>query len=244
MIVKRIKRFFSRLREKINEINGKLNLNSVMNADNLAMLQIEGLSDDIGYIPFTEYSLSPYTIAHILNDIIINDRKTIVEFGSGTSSIYISKLIKSNNLDAYLYSIDHDKNWQELLNVRYLNDSKQVVFVHAPLVETKNGVLESQKWYDEIILKEVIQSNKKVDLIIVDGPPGDVSDFARYPAINFIINNLSDTGAVLIDDTHREYEIRIVKDLVKKYGFISNKSMRHNMLTRGVGFNTNPIGRI
>ena len=51
----------------------------------------------------------------MLNDIVTNDRKSIVEFGSGMSTIMIGRLIKNNGLDSRLVTVEHDKGWVDVL---------------------------------------------------------------------------------------------------------------------------------
>jgi precorrin-6B methylase 2 len=215
-----------------------------MQADILSYAQITAALVSKKYIPITEYSLRPYTIAHILNDIIINKRKTIIEFGSGSSTVFIASLIEKNNLNAKLYSVDHDKNWLDLLRKNYLSDNDSVHFIHAALTKTKNGILPEQNWYDEQIIYNIFNDIEKADLIIIDGPPGDVNDYARYPAVNFINNFLKEEGAIIVDDISRDFEKRIVNDLVELHGYKENRSLWHSMLTKRFGFCTNPLGRV
>jgi hypothetical protein len=191
----------------------------------------------------TEYSLRPYTIAHILNDILINKRKIIVEFGSGVSTILIQSINKTYNLDLQLFSFDHDNNWQNTLHDLYLNKNDDSVdLIHAPLAKTMNGVKDEQLWYDEGIVNEKL-SNIKADLIIIDGPPGGYqNEYARYPAIEIVKKYLNIEGMVLVDDISRAHEKRIVEDL-ESLGFEANWSLRHCMLSKSFGFNTNPFGK-
>lgn len=238
-----------KLKKKIIQYNSIL-VNSVsyhelskhMNADILAYAQLSKLLGD-QYIPITEYSLRPYTIAHILNDIIINKRKIIVEFGSGISTIFINHLNKKYNLDIKLFSIDHDQSWQHTLRKLYLNKNDDSVdLIHAPLGPTKNGVKDEQLWYEEQIVNQKL-ANIKADLIIIDGPPGgEQNEYARYPAIEIVKNNLNIEGIVLVDDISRVQEKKIVSDL-ERLGFNANWSLRHCMLSKSVGFNTNPFGK-
>lgn len=142
-----------------------------------------------------------------------------------------------------LSSIDHDKEWQSSLQNQMRHPTENVEFINAPLTPTNNGVLKVQHWYDEERLREMITQKGKADLVIIDGPPGDINDYARYPAVNFVAHNLTNDGLVIVDDTDRDFEQRIVKDLVKDHGFIENPSFRHVALSKIAGFNTNPIGR-
>ncbi|WMW23235.1 class I SAM-dependent methyltransferase [Methanolobus mangrovi] len=145
----------------------------------------------------------------ILNEIIINGRKEIVEFGSGISTIYIAKLLKEHG--GRLNSFEHDENWvhiiTKLLKENNLNKSVSVNF--APLSKSK-FCLDNCKWYDENIVRSKIIT--PVDLIIVDGPPAYLNDLAlsRYPAIPCIHSKLSDDYCIILDDIDRSGEEQII----------------------------------
>ena len=242
MILKKIKNKIRQFDEFKSYNHKALELSRVMNADILAMTQLNGLLNG-EYLPITEYSLRPYTIVHILNEILINNRKTIVEFGSGISTIAISYLIKQKGLNVKLLSFDHDDKWQEAINYKYIKEnSGEIEMVHAPLSTTTNGINEGQRWYDEGIIHNKLK-NQKIDMIIIDGPLGGLNKFARYPAISIVKKYLDKNGLVVVDDITRPDEKRIVEDLISE-GFLSNWSFRHCMLTKLISYNTNPLGRV
>ncbi|PYE82143.1 hypothetical protein DFQ11_102724 [Winogradskyella epiphytica] len=72
---------------------------------------ISRLFPEPNFIPFTDWSISPSVILHILNDIVINKRQHIIEFGSGASTLYIAQLIRTLNLPAQLYSVESSEEW-------------------------------------------------------------------------------------------------------------------------------------
>ncbi|MFI1745061.1 hypothetical protein [Thalassobellus sediminis] len=103
------------LTNSFSQINYKYKLNRFFSEDILSFNSLGTLIYNYPYIPFTRGSLRPFCLNHIINDIIINDRKQIIEFGSGIAKILIGRLIKKNNLDATLTSIEHDLEWFKLL---------------------------------------------------------------------------------------------------------------------------------
>lgn len=50
--------------------------------ENIALQLLDSLKPINTFLPATTWSLNPSTIVHILNDILINERKNIIEFGS------------------------------------------------------------------------------------------------------------------------------------------------------------------
>lgn len=123
------------------------------------------------------------------------DDSTILELGSGHGTSVLAKHYK-------MFSIEH--------NIRFVNKYDST-YVHAPLI---NG------WYDIKIVKEFLQ-NLKYDCILVDGPPGDLSN----GRIGFFDNlNLFNTDVmIVIDDTNRSKELQLVNDV---YNSIVNNSDR------------------
>ena len=53
------------------------------------------LSGDM-IIPYNSWSISPRAMMVIINHILINDVKDIVEFGTGISTIFLNNLSKKN----------------------------------------------------------------------------------------------------------------------------------------------------
>ncbi|WP_051205404.1 class I SAM-dependent methyltransferase [Salinimicrobium xinjiangense] len=175
------------------------------------------------YLPLNGGAMRPMGIAYILNEILINNRKNILEFGAGISTILIARLIKKNNLGIQLHTIEHNKEWiidlQRMLEDEGLSD--HVVFIHSDLKVDSN--IENCKWYDENLLIKKLEK-MFFDLVIIDGPPADIPkiSFSRYPIINFIEKRLEKDFCIFLDDANRIGERKLVQDL--KILFPKNKS--------------------
>lgn len=172
-------------------------------------------SDTSVYIPITKWAISPSTITHVLNDIIIEDRKCIVEFGSGISTIYIAKLLKSNKIKASFYSVESNSDWVEKIKkqLELLDLASYVTFIYAPIQPIRDSFsLGDQKlWYDIDVLNEHLISIKDIDLVLVDGPYGGLTPHARYSAVPYLKDKLAKSYAVFLDDVHRKGEKSIIK---------------------------------
>jgi len=169
------------------------------------------------FMASTNMSMSPVTIYHILNEIIINNRSRIIEFGSGNSTICIAALLSKLNLKAKFYSIDDDNNWLESIKQSLiLNEvsGADIEFIHAPIKETTQFVSTLSpffNWYDTNILENKI-GNEEFDLIIIDGPKGTLCPFSRFPAIPFLVNHLANSYSLFLDDIDRMHENTILKE--------------------------------
>ncbi|UXX81112.1 class I SAM-dependent methyltransferase [Reichenbachiella carrageenanivorans] len=194
------------------------------------------------YFPQTNWSLRPATLVHILNDITINQRKRIVDFGCGASTIYMAKHIKCSNLDAKIYAIDESQEWIDvmLIFLKQENLDEIVTFVHAPLAKSELSISEENKWYNQNTLKHAIGKDK-IDLAIVDGPVGNSSPFARYGAIPFLKEIFAERYSVFLDDADRKEELIIVNQWEKLLNVSVQDYNRYKVFTTDQQFSTRPL---
>lgn len=175
--------------------------------------QISKLFPEPNFIPYTDWSISPSVILHILNDIVINKRQNIIEFGSGASTLYIAQLIKILKLPCQLFSVESSQEWLSNMQkeVSHHGLEEIITFIYAPMtaVPKELGFLNQELWYDSKKITTALKSTQEFDLVIVDGPFGSSTPFARYSAIPFLQNRLSNEYGVFLDDAQREEERQI-----------------------------------
>lgn len=217
------------------------------NDDAYALQIIHKLFPESCYLPFTPFSLNPYTIIHILNDILFNDRKQIVEFGGGISTIIISRFIKVNNLNTKILSIDNNESWQKIIfkEVEKYDCSNNLSQICCNIVEHENKdlkVYDNDFWYDYKKVKNSIDKlETKIDLVIVDGPSTSTSKFVRYPALPTIQSKLATSTSIFLDDIKRPAEKEILEkwnDLIK--GKLTFEKM-YGTIILGDSFSTKPL---
>jgi methyltransferase family protein len=192
------------------------------------------------YLPFTNSALRPLCLAYILNDIVVNSRKTILEFGSGISTIMMSRLIKLNNTGTRIVSVEHDRGWADVVQayIRREGLEKIASVLHAPLTHCPVAV-GSNLWY-ELDANSGIFKNAFFDMVVVDGPPAyEMSkEMSRYPALPFIYEKLADKCSVFLDDADRWGEKEIISRWEKEYAIrlqIIDDSFAYTL--RGDNFN-------
>ena len=193
-------------------------------AESFSLMQINTLFQDKPfYFPHNHFSLAPSAIAHILNEIIIRGCRNIIEFGSGLSTYYIAQLIHIQKLECNFYSVENDNNWIHILKSQMdgLGTGQYVSFIYAPFCQTdKCNLSENQVWYNTKVLDKEIKADK-MDMVIIDGPGGATSKFARYPAIPYLLPRIHENTSVFLDDIHRNDEYKILNEwqklLNKKY---------------------------
>lgn len=118
-------------------------------------------------------------------------QKTILEFGSGIGTEYLLEHYK-------VCSIEHDMNFVQVRGQFHTCN-------HVPI---KNG------WYDKTILKGIL-TDQHFDLILVDGPPGDLREG--------ILNNLhllqTINCPVIFDDVDRELDFKTMNTFCDRLNF-------------------------
>ncbi|WP_298236987.1 class I SAM-dependent methyltransferase [uncultured Algibacter sp.] len=175
------------------------------------------------YLPLNGGALRPVCIAYILNEITINQRNNILEFGSGISTIMMARLLKKNKLNAKIVTIEHNEVWAKNLK-DYLKNEELLQFVEMVRVDLKEittafGVVN---WYDygkvSIALKEM-----KFDLIIIDGPPANNSKlkYSRFPALDKLEANFKSDFCLVLDDVNRKGEQELVEFYKEKNNHVN-----------------------
>jgi hypothetical protein len=213
--------------------------------DDLYAWQILGpLTVGYPYLPFTGATAHPVCLARLLNDIVVNRRRSIIELGAGISTVLIGRLFQKNRLDARLMAVDHDGGWistlEDLLKAEKL--SEHIELVHAPLVPC---ALEGADlpWYDVSRLKERIGTTR-FDLAFVDGPPAfePGKQLARYPALPFLLPHLADRFSIFLDDTVRAGEQEVLARWAKlsPVPFVKARG-GFAIATKGASFFTDPL---
>lgn len=167
------------------------------------------------YLPWSGASIRPTALVYLLNDIIINEKNTIAECGSGLSTIYIASLFKQLGIkDKHIYSIDHDAGWLKIIESELKKHKldEYAHLVHAPLCASDITYKSDLEWYDTAILDRDMPENS-IDLLFVDGPPAKIKgqEWARYPALPYFWDRLSDNFSIVVDDADRKGETLIIK---------------------------------
>ena len=128
--------------------------------------------------------------------------KLIFEFGSGVSTIILANNLKETGGDIFVF--DESLKWIENIYKKCSSVIDNIIFMFSPHKEKIN--------YQ--IFTENININKKIDLLVIDGPTED-----RFTEkANQLYDNLisSDTICV-IDDTDREINDIEAQKLAEKH---------------------------
>jgi hypothetical protein len=135
-------------------------------------------------IPWINYPMIRFLEERLTDDL------NVFEFGSGYSTLFYAKKVKS------ITSLEYDKNWFELIT--------SMVPKNAQLIYKKKDI-------DGEYCRTIHIANKKYDVIIIDGRD-------RVNCIKQSFSALSLQGVIILDDSQRErYKKGIV--LANEKGF-------------------------
>ncbi len=176
--------------------------------DTFALIALQDFA--LGYLPWSQSSIRPSALVCLLNDIKVNQRRTIVEFGSGVSTMFMAELIKDSD-DRRLLSFEHDEGWSasvnDWLDRRGLAGAARCV--HAPLRPCAGYDLP---WYDVEVVRRAL-GERAVDCLLCDGPPAYASGsgMARLPAVPIVREFLAGEFSIILDDIQRHHERRVAR---------------------------------
>jgi predicted O-methyltransferase YrrM len=169
-----------------------------------AFIQLTQLLDFKAPIPSTRsWAASPDLLLTIAETITKYRPGLVVELGSG-----VSTLVAAKSGARKVISIDNSEEFGGKTAALMKNHKVRGVEIRiAPLQPYANG----STWYDLSKIKDL----KKIDLLIIDGPPGSKNPEARYPALTELKDKLSPKAVVIIDDVHREGERKLADDFAR-----------------------------
>ena len=173
-------------------------------------MSYQSLEDLLGLekkLPVTEnWSAAADFLQLISEYCLLNKPRVIVECSSGTSSLVLAQCCHVNRL-GHVYSLENGDEFLEQtsrqLEAFLLTDYCDVI--HAPLRDVPLGDKAFQ-WYDAGGLPD-----EKIDMLVIDGPPGFIQKHSRYPALPLLGDKLAEHCIIFLDDAAREDELELVE---------------------------------
>lgn len=180
------------------------------------MVSYQELEKLLGFsttLPVVEKWSAAADFLKIISDYCLQNKpETIVECSSGTSSLVLSQCCQINQY-GHVYSLENGEEFvtrtQDYLATHLFE--KYCNIIHAPLKGYHLGS-EQYQWYDLKNLPDI-----KIDMLVVDGPPGFLQDKSRYPALPLLHDLMSENCTVFLDDAAREDEQEIVSTWLREY---------------------------
>ncbi len=167
-------------------------------------------------LPATSWSMRFVNLHAILHLLDQYQPSQIVEFGSGLSTIMCAGWLREQGRGKIM-SFEHDVNWGQETQ-RQLKSVDLMQFADVCCVDLKPSpdAVGGCPWYD---IQEPLKGVGPIDFVIVDGPPAGVAEarLSRYPALPALLDKLSATALVVLDDANRAGEREIVEKWLAEY---------------------------
>jgi predicted O-methyltransferase YrrM len=144
----------------------------------------------------------------VLNEIAFGGRTSIIELGSGMSTVVISRLLAERG--GSLVSVEHEPQWAGIVRAQLeLENLGTVAQIEGATLEPHELSLDGAPWYSADAIATLPSA---ADLLLVDGPPGygEGMSLSRYPALPALADRLTPGAVVILDDADREGEQQIV----------------------------------
>jgi predicted O-methyltransferase YrrM len=210
----------TRLREAVNRQERELRLSIMDQVDDQVVL-LEDYMQLMRLVPMHlpmprpgTWAASEDLLLWLAGFVLEHRPGTVVDLGSGQSSVWMAAAMRTAGYDGRVIGVDHDaafaQGTREL--ARRQGVDTWLTVIEAPLREQEIAG-RAVRWYDLDALGEV----EGIDLLCVDGPPGQGTSQARWPALPALHDRLRPGATVVLDDMIRRDEQEILDDWVSRY---------------------------
>ncbi|MCD6705014.1 MAG: class I SAM-dependent methyltransferase [Thiobacillus sp.] len=154
------------------------------------------------------WSVDAFLGRWLIQHLVEERPKCILELGSGSSTVLIARSLQLlGEADTAHIVVDHEVKYLGITrDISQLNGvADNVEFLHCPL---ENYASVDKLWYGGLIER---LGAHKIDLLIIDGPPGPLQPMSRYPALPLLMEHLAEHCTIVLDDAVREEEQEIAR---------------------------------
>lgn len=161
------------------------------------------------------WSADPFLSDRVIRAVTAQQPRIVLECGSGWTTVLVACCLRELSTGKVI-SLEHSKRFADrtraLLQRYGVADRAKVIY--APIKEVQ---IEGEIWpWYGIDPGEVFDG--QVDIVVVDGPPGDLARRSRYPAVPLLADQLSKTWTVFLDDGRRSDEAWIAEQWARRLG--------------------------
>ena len=180
------------------------------------------------YLPWGAGTMRPAGLVAVCNDVVLSDRRCVLELGSGTSTVLLARLLRQRHVDGDYrqVAVEHHDGWADWVVDQLAREclDDRVAVVRAPLAPHASAQ-PGLHWYDDEALSAGLDralGQQPVDLLLVDGPPADTADkvLARYPALPALRSRLAAGATVVLDDAERAGEQEVLRRWESETGLV------------------------
>jgi len=186
------------------------------------MISYQQLQKELNFeneLPVTpDWSAAADFLSLIKEYCLESQPQSIVECSSGLTTLTLARCCQMNG-DGRIFSLENGEEYanQTRANLKRFEVDKFVSVIHAPLEKT----LVQGEYYDWYGLNGVEDIN--IDMLVIDGPPGFIQKYSRFPALPLLFDQLADQSMVFLDDAARDEEKELVKMWLTLYPEIKHE---------------------
>lgn len=160
--------------------------------------------------PMRGWAISPDAIAWVLINLQGRVEPTVIEFGSGQSTIILATALR--NSGGKLLSVEHDPEYSATIRAQAeaCGVVDHIEFVHSSLADAQ--VATRDRSYDLSCL-----SQRMIDVALIDGPPVRNGKLTRLTPLVWAAKHLTPRGTIFLDDAARDEEQACVKQFLKEF---------------------------
>lgn len=168
-------------------------------SDAVAMAQLAALPGPM--LPWTAWSMRPAAVVAVLSEVIVFERREVLECGSGSTTILLARLLAQRGDGGRITALEHDPGWAALIERQLRREGL------AEIASVRCAPLAEDGWYADA------DGPGAVDLLLVDGPPAHEPGRgeARLPALPRVWPRLAASASVVLDDVDRAGEQAVLE---------------------------------
>ena len=180
------------------------------------MQSYQQLQKDLGYeieLPITPDWSAAADFLFLIKEYCQNVKpEVIVECSSGLTTLTLARCCQMND-KGQVFSLENGDEYalQSRLNLKKYFVDNNANIIHAPLQQ----ISVRGKNYDWYELKNL--PDMKIDMLVIDGPPGFIQKHSRFPALPLLFDRMADKSIVFLDDAAREEEEELVEMWLSMY---------------------------
>lgn len=228
-------RLRERLRDQLRRLYRKPDGATV---DALAMQYLRPLLGELHAVPpFTSTSLRPVALALLVNELRLNGRSRVLEFGCGVSTVVLAKAAQRYAPRARVLSIEQDASWVDATAATL---AREGLDEYASVVKVSTVAEDGR--FDFGHPPERLAA-ETFDLVCIDGPQAYRPQWrrARHGNLDLLHGRLADTAAVLVDDVDRPDDLALLHAFAARGFAVQRLYDSVGLATRGPAFDTAPV---
>lgn len=196
---------------RINEAERNSRLDSQQTEYLLALYRLLDINRELPKM--RGWAVAP-DFGHFLAKTVREEKPQVaLEMGSGVSTLIMARCMELNGR-GHVYSIEHDPEFAartEKMLAEYGLQHRATICVAGLARQDIDG--RECLWYDRGCIPDL----ERIDLLVIDGPPGHLEKGIRYPALPAFCEKQPVGGLVLLDDYRREGERLICRKWLEAF---------------------------